>query len=1198
MSLKLWMGPSGSGKTRFLFEYVLNEARKHRELNYIVIVPEQFTLSTQRELIKLSDEHGILNVDVLSFQRLAYRVFEEVGFKDAKGKGVDDMDKNLILRHLSLKYEDKLSVLSGKMNKLGYITEVKSVISEFMQYGIDTKKVSEMESDARKNGRGELASKLSDIRVLYELFNSYTDEKYITKEEILVKAARAAYKSQKLKRSVIVFDGFTGFTPVQYDLIETLLTISRDIHVTILTDTRDNITYNTEHELFYLGYKTSEKLKKLAELNNVSIEKDFRIIEEIPRRFLMDNRQNETGKCTSDMLVHLERNLFRQYSRPYKTQNNDTGVSEKPTKVVNGGIALFSAFQPIDEVRKVAVEIQKLVRNNTGIRYKDIAIATGDLDNYIPLFKRVFAEYEIPYFFDKSQRILMNPFIEFVRALTDIIVENYSYSAVFRYLRSPIAGYETDDIDVLENFVLKYGIKGFSAWNRDWVEKYSRYVKKEEIEGLITIDMLRQKVIENLKNLNDLITCAHGKVKKIPTKAVNEINAVFIGVFETHHVKEMLSKAIDSLLITDEIAAADRKKEYEKIYDLVLDLMNRMDNLLAADEITFSEYKELLDAGFDEIRIGMIPLITDYIQIGDVTRSRFENVHTLFIVGANDGIIPQSGNGGGIISDIEKEYLLDSIPGLELSPTVREKAYTVQLYLYMLMTKPKYQLRISYSRMNNSSESIRPSYIIKVITDMFKDISVEMDFESDFDRIYSIESGYRVLVENIRNSEYENLLLLYSDGNIKEFERKARLRNIVDAACLNGVLLGNDAVSKAVAEVLYGKAIIGSVTRLEQFARCSFKYFLQYGLSLKERDIFSFEARDMGNIFHSVLEKYSKYLADEHISWESVSDDKRSEYVRRAISECISDEEYSVLSSSFRHQYLTERIYRISMRSIDVLTTQLSLGKFIPKASEISFSSMDHLDSFVFKLSDDEIMKLSGKIDRFDTYDDEVNGRLYIKVIDYKSGDKSFNLVEVYKGLNLQLVAYLNAAVELSKRDSRYTNYDIIPAGILYYHIDDPMVEGDESESDEQIAQKILKRLKMTGLVNSDREVFSLIDSKMESKSDIMPVAVNKDGALSAYSSVASTEEFEIISQFVNKKIEDLGREILSGNIKAEPHGAKGIDASSCTYCPYTDICKYIGAKTTDDPDSDGDGSETDKEEVTKENVLELMKGELSDGEN
>lgn len=1208
MALRLWMGPSGSGKTRFLFDYVLNESEKNPDINYIVIVPEQFTLSTQREFIRLSRNHGILNVDVLSFARLAYKIFEEVGFKDARGNAIDDMGKNLILRHIASKCEDELKIFGGKMDKLGYITEVKSAISEFMQYGISEDKLSEMIDTANNNGKGQLALKLSDMKVLYHEFNSYIDKKYITKEEIITKAARAAHKSGRLKKSVVIFDGFTGFTPVQYSLIESLLQISRDIHVTVLTDTRDNCVYNTKHELFYLGYKTSNKLKKIAELNNVEILNDFEINESVPRRFLVDKTNNNSGNVTSERLVHLERNLFREYSKPFGGIDRQSDGMKLPTKAVNNEIRVFSVLKPMDEVRKVAVEIQKIIResnnnggnaignnssddnssgggrlNNTRIRYKNIAIATGDLETYAPLFKRVFAEYDIPYFIDKTFPVLMNPFIEYIRAILDIITENFSYSSVFRYLRSPLNDYNTSDIDNIENFVLKHGINGVTSWRADWSEKYNRYyikgaktVPENVSEQLIAIENIRRKVIDDLNLIVDLISDGTKKKRDLPTKAVNEINAVIIRLLESHDIENKLLFLYDSYSRTDDIFKRDRQKEYEKIYSLVISLLERMSELLVDEKITFKEYGELLDAGFDEIRVGVIPTITDYIQIGDITRSRFDNIHTLFIVGANEGIIPKSSSSGGIISDIEKEFLIESTPDIELSPTVREQSFTGQLYLYMFMTKPTNRLYLSYSRISESGESIRPSYIIKVIKDMFSDTEVERDFEDPKASVYNIPSLFSAIVENLQEEQAKLLINTFLNVSGDNDSLKNILIKSVNAA-FAGVLNRNDSISKAVASVLYGKSIIGSVTRLEQYAKCSFNYFLKYGLSLKEREIFSFEAKDMGTVLHAVLEKYADKVNSNNIGFSDVSEELSEAFVREAINECMDDPSMSVLSSTFRHKYMLERIYRISMRSVRVLTEHIKAGDFLIKGTEVSFKSVDNLSSITFKLSDEEIMKFSGKIDRLDTFEDDEH--IYVKIIDYKSGDKSLNLIEIYRGLSLQLVVYMNAATELLNRNS---NKEIVPAGILYYHIDDPIVEGLIDEDSDSIADKIKKQLKMKGLVNNDENVYSHIDKDFSKTSDIIPVSRKADGTLSKNSSAIASEEFDTISKYVNKKIISIGREILDGNIKAEPHSADSIDDKVCAYCPYTDMCKYNGEKA-----EYGDG-------VNKDNVLDMMKEVVS----
>ena len=850
-----------------------------------------------------------------------------------------------------------------------------------------------------------------------------------------------------------------------------------------------------------------------------------------------------------------------------------------PTKTVNDEICVFSALKPMDEVRKVAVEIQKIIQesndnnsngiNNNCVRYKNIAVATGDLETYAPLFKRVFAEYGIPYFIDKTFPVLMNPFIEYIRAILDIITENFSYSSVFRYLRSPLNDYNTADIDNIENFVLKHGINGVTSWRADWSKKYVN-------EQAIAIEKIRQKVIDDLSIIVDLISDGTKKRRDLPTKVVNEINAVIIRLLETHNIENRLLFLYESYSTTDDIFKRDRQKEYEKIYGLVISLLERMSELLVDEEITFKEYGELLDAGFDEIRVGVIPTITDYIQIGDITRSRFDNIHTLFIVGANEGVIPKSTSSGGIISDIEKEFLIESTPDIELSPTLREQSFTGQLYLYMLMTKPTNRLYLSYSRISESGDSIRPSYIIKVIKDMFKDIEVERDFEDLKASVYSVPSLFNAIVENLREEQAKLLINTFINSKGANESLKNNLIKSVNAA-FSAHLTGNDSISKAIASVLYGKSIIGSVTRLEQYAKCSFNYFLKYGLSLKEREIFSFEAKDMGTILHAVLEKYANKVNSHGIYFSDVSEGQREIFVREAINECLDDPSMSVLSSSFRHKYMLERIFRISMRSVKVLTEHITAGDFLIKGTEVSFKSEDNLSSITFKLSDDEIMKFSGKIDRLDTYEDDEH--IYVKIIDYKSGDKNLNLIEIYRGLSLQLVVYMNAATELLNRNS---NKEIVPAGILYYHIDDPIVEGLIDEDSDSIADKIKKQLKMKGLVNNDENVYSHIDKDFSKTSDIIPVIKNVDGTLSKKSSAIDSEQFDTISKYVNKKILSIGREILDGNIKAEPHSADSIDSKACSYCPYTDMCRYNGEKAEY---SDG---------VNKENVFDMMKEVIS----
>lgn len=1159
MSLHILSGPSGSGKTHYLFEYALSEAKKHSDINYYVIVPEQFTLKTQRQLVDMSDCHGILNVDVLSFTRFAYRIFEEVGFSETSGVVMDDMGKNLILRHIASQISEELPYLSDNIRKLGYITEVKSLISEFKQYKISENEIDRMIEYSDENGKTTLSRKLKDVKRLYTEFNLFIKDKYTTTEELLDIAAKEVFKSDKIKKSVVLFDGFTGFTPVQYSLIESLLQISKDIFVTLVTDTRDNVKYNTEHELFYLTYDTDNRLRKIAEKNRIKTE-DINLFEPAEKRFDVNKKR----------LIHLEKNLFREYKVPF----NDSGVIEKPTKTVNSEISIISALSPDDEVSKLAENIKNLVVND-GYRYRDIAVVTGDMETYIPLIRRIFPKYDISYFSDKKNPVLLNPFTEYVRAVFAIIVEKWSYEAVFRYLRSPLSGFQTADIDRLENFVLKYGIKGSSSWKASWVEKYSRNLKKGQLEELKSLDNLRENLVKNLLEFQNSITGDYEKSVKKPTKTVNELNMLFYRLLERNDIQFKLIELTEQYSITDDMFKNERQKEFEKVYSFTIKLLDKMSELLGDEKISVEEYSQLLDAGFEEIRIGIIPGVTDYVQIGDLVRSRFSDLKVLFIIGTNDGVIPSRKNSGGLLSDMEKEFLLSKSDELVLSPTARMQAYTGQLYLYMLMTKPSEKLFVSFSRLNSGCESIKPSYIINVLTEMFPDIHVE-NAEPGND-VFSIRTAFEAGIKELTSGvdSFDMLGYFYSKQEYKDI-----LNKILDSHFTLGPVAMSDSISAAVASVLYNSDLDGSASVLESFAECAYRNFLTYGLSLKERDVFDFKAKDMGNLFHDSLELYSKIVFERKLTWTDIDENVRDSIISEAVSKAMKTGKFDVLYSSFRNKYMVIRMERILRRSVEVLTEHLKAGQFSPLDAEVKFSSIDNLSAFNFELSETERMHLSGKIDRIDTCEDDEN--LYVKIIDYKSGNKQFDLLEVYKGLSLQLVIYLNAAMEMLEKT---TDKKIVPAGILYYHVDDPMVDILASTTGQEIKDKIMSELKMKGLVNSDRDIIRLIDSKFEKKSGIIPVGYKANEEFLKESSVADTESFEIISKYVNKMIQKLGRDILNGCIKAYPVSAKGKDDKRCSYCPYISVCRYESV-----PDDDSE------EFVTKDidEIVSKMKEEIS----
>ena len=1174
MALQLWMGNAGSEKSNKLYQHVVDEAQKHPELTYLVIVPEQFTLQTQHDFVMLHPKHGIMNIDILSFARLAHRVFEEVGFASAAGILIDDMGKSLILRHLAGRCEERLKVLGRNLKKLGYINEVKSVISEFMQYGIGSAEIEQLQNAAQS---AMLSQKLEDIQVLYNEFRTYIDEKYTTSEELLERVSAVLPESEKIKKSVVVFDGFTGFTPVQYKVLAALLQNSMDVYVTILLDVNSSFSTRQitgEQELFYLSKKTVRELTRLTETLQIEKKADYLLAD-------------EASLSAHPALGHLEKNLFREESKPYKNDETDKITNE---------IQIFTAAFPEEEMRCTAIKIQELIQQK-GYRYQDIAIITGDIDTYMHVAERVFTKYGIPYFVDKTQPILLNPLIEYIRAVVSILADDYSYEGMFRYLKSSLTDFKRADIDRLENYVLACGIRGSKQWKQHFVRKTASM----ETEELQELDLLREKITHDFEAFDILIAAYNSKnkrqVKSQINKKTNNSKQLHITVCDyaqalyqfivQGHMQERL-KVYEEHFI--EAGNSAKAKEYAQVYRQVMDLLDKLVELLGDEEMSVKEFGELLDAGFDEIRIGVIPAGTDYVQVGDITRSRLRKIKALFFVGVNDGIIPMSNSGGGIISDMDREFLMEAVDGIELAPSARMQAYTQRLYLYMLMTKPEERLYLSFARLSEDGKSLRPSYLIQTILRMFPQLTIEKADETGlFSRIWNENAGFMELVkgmqgyiagqESLSGTEAEHYQQLFQCYALNSAYAD-KLKNLVDTAFSIGVLQGQDHISRAVAEVLYGKVLTSSVTRLESYSRCAYQHFLTYGLGLKERELFSFEANDMGLVFHDALQTYAELLSESGYTWFSIPPEKTGQLVETAVLQCVASGDYAALYSSFRTTYMVERMKRITARTVEVLTNQIKKGSFIPKKFELAFSAENDYHSLNVKLSEDESLHLRGRIDRMDIYED--TSQVYVKIIDYKSGNQAFDLAAVYQGLQLQLVVYLNAAMEMQEKAN--PEKQIMPAGILYYHIDDPLVEANKQDTPEDINKRIISQLTMKGLVNSDETVIRLMDQEFEKSSDVIPVSRLKSGELSSKSSVASTEEFQIISDYVNYKIKEMGTEILSGNIQARPQ--------DCTYCNYRTVCHYT-AESENDTD---EAEEAMISRLGKEELIAKMKEAVEQG--
>lgn len=1078
MPLQFIIGNSGAGKSYTAFQSLISDAMSHPEKLYYVIVPEQFTMQTQKTLVQMHPDGGILNIDVLSFERLAYRVLEETG-GDIRSV-LEETGKNMILQKLVQKHQKELVYLKNQMKKPGYLDEVKSLISEFMQYRVGNEEIQKMQEDA--SDRTLLQMKLQDVSVLYHGFRDYLKDHYITAEEVLEILAKQIVFSEKLKGSVLLLDGFTGFTPIQIQVIRELLASCEKVSVTVTMDVREPFLYKEKsHQLFYMSHKMIRSLCDLTKdiLDPVWIAPG-----------------SKSRHARAEALAFLEQNIFRYHKKTFSGKQDS--------------IRIFCAGDPVREMEETARRILRLVREK-GCRYGEIAVITGDLETYGSLARQAFEDAGIPFFVDEKHSILMNPFVEYIRAALEMAAQGFSYESVFRYLRCGMSDVTREETDWLENYAVALGIRGFKRWKEKWVRVY-RGMKEE---SLLEINRIREKFTEETEAL------AVGFSGK--KKTVREYCQYLYEFIVKSRIQEKLK-------IQEEIFAQKgsraMEKEYAQIYGIVMELLDKMAEILGEETVSTEEFRQILETGMSQAKVALIPPGIDQVLIGDMERTRLKDIRALFFVGMNEGNIPKNTESGGLLTELDRDFFEDQ--GVELAPGPKELMNMQRFYLYLNLTRPSEHLYLSYSCSNSKGEAVSPAYLIGTIRKLFPELSTERAEEPEnlLDLLETPSTGFGFLLSGLENEEMQREPLfqeLYS-WYLRSPEYQDLTRKLTEAAF---VRKPEDRISESVAKALYGEISEYSATRLERFAACAFAHFLQYGLVVTERAEYEFRAMDMGNVLHQALEKFAAELRRKGLDWAELEEEQRDRIAEYCMEQVAADYGNTILKSSARNQYMIQRTLRILKRTVWALQEQLRCGKFVPEGFEVSIGG--------------------GRIDRLDVLKEDK--KVYVKVIDYKSGNTSFDLVGVYYGLQLQLVVYMDAAMEAEK--NKHPDCQIEPAGIFYYNIKDPMIQTVIRDDLQNLEKKIYKELKMNGLVNSSDDILHKIDAGASS----LPVSFKKDGGFRKGSSVATREQFQLLNQYVKNKIAEIRSHILSGDAEVSPYemGKK----NACAYCAYQGVCGF-----------------------------------------
>lgn len=1111
MSLHYITGRSGSGKTMRVYQEI-GEALRRGETGLILMVPEQFTLQAERDLINKLNLPGILDVEVLSFSRLAHKVFNEAG--GLSRTHLNEQGRHMILRRLLDELRDQLTVYKTVSRQSGFISKINSLLSDLKKHDITAEQLRLAADQLDKAGL--LAEKLRDTALIYETFNQYLRNRYIDSEDAINALVDRMDLSRYLTGARIWLDGFDYFPPQTVRVLEKLALLARDLTITFTLDTGQE---SRDKDLFRVHALSLQKIRKIAREHHME-EKFINLTSKLPRTPGQAEHaaglQEESEK--SPEIQYLEGMLYKYPYRPY------------PHEVRH--IEAFAGSNPESEVERLAARILSLSREK-GWRFQDMTVVSGDLSVYGVIIKRVFTEYGIPFFLDEKRPVIQNPIVDLVLTSLRVVDRGYRYDDVFRILRTGFFSLTREQVELLDNYCLEFGIRG-----RRWQEPFESGEKDYPLEELNTA---REIFIRPFLSLEKAL-------KK--SGNIEEMIRALYAYLEDIRLRQQLEEWIEELR---ELGRLEQVDENAQIWNIVVRLFDQLVEILGDQTVSLNECHRILESGFSSMEAGIIPTTLDQVLVGSIQRSKSQDVRALFVVGCNDGILPAGSRDEGLLASEERDLLLGA--GLDPGGYTELLAADEKFGIYTAFTKPSDYLWVSYAQADSEGKALRPSILIDRLKKLFPDLTVESDLLMDEAEqeamVASPESTYKYMAAHMRESadgkEDSLLWWLVYDWYWSREDWADRIQSLQQALFHRNQ---EEPLGREKAAALYDPPVRASVSRLEQYVKCPYAHFIRYGLRPRERKEYTVAAPDLGELFHRSIEGFTTHIVSRQLDWRSLDDADCENILENVMDQVLPEHNYGILLSTNRYKYLSQRLRRVCRRAVWLLTDHIRRSSFNPIGHEISFGFKGTYPPIEIQLPGGEKMFLEGRIDRADIC--RLDGDWYINVIDYKSGAESFDMSDAWYGLKLQLLVYLEALLEMEHRQKGGKTR---PGGIFYFRIDDPLINTNESVT-ETIENEIRKKLKLNGLVLKDVNIIRCMDDRISGWSQVLPVGVSdKDNSIYKTSSVLDEGEFLGLLAHVRQLIGRLGEEMLKGKIRIEPY-RKG-DETACQYCPYSGICQF-----------------------------------------
>lgn len=1076
--LHLLLGRSGTGKTEQILRSMAASGGGHRQ---VLLVPEPYSHDMERMLCAVGGNRTANYAEVLSFTRLANRVFSTAGGLAAP---VLDPGGRVLMMYAAVKsVADKLTVYQRPGRRPAFLTGLLATVDELKTCRISSADLWR----AWEETGGEEAGKLRDLSLIYGAYEAMTAREAADPRDRITRLAEGLDRCRWASDKDIYVDGFSDFSAQEREVLLRLMKQAHSVTVALTCGALDG-----EERVFAYARRTARRLVAAAKKEGVSVSLHEAEGPERPR---------------SPALRAVE-----------------AALAERPIPGAEWeGIRLYRAKTPYSELEWVAAEILRLVREE-GLRFRDIAVAGRSLDGREETLTLLFRRYGVPAFFSAMSDVLQRPVFAVVTAALDTVTGGYRYEDVFRYLKTGLTGMADEDRDLLENYVLKWNLRG-SRWTeaRPWTMHPKGY-------GLPMTEGDRA-LVERLDNLRRQVAAPLERLRKAGPGTGRDWSAALYAFLWEISLPETLARRGEELRQSGRPALAD---EYGQLWDIFCQALEQCALLLGETELELDEYAKLLSLALSQYDVGTIPVSLDRVQVGNLTRmAHNKSYRALFLIGADDTAIPKAAAEPGLLNDDDRS-LLTSL-GLEMGQNRDERMDHELSMIYETCAIPTQRLTISWSAAGSGGEEQRPCYLVGRLRDVFPGLDVLREEETG--------GSFRLAAPN------PALELAGRDERVAEVlgqlpgcrDRVERLRRARD--------MERGAMSRGAVDALYGKKIPLSASRMDLFRSCHFSYFLRYGLRAEARRPAGFQAPEYGTFVHYVLE----HVLKEKEAWAAPEGYDRSKLravTQVAIRRYVDEELGGLEGETPRFQYLFKRLRRAVYAVVDNVAQELARSQFQPIAFELGIGETGGAAPVNLTV-DGLTLSLSGFVDRVDSW--EHDGRLYVRVVDYKTGRKSFDLTDVWNGLGLQMLLYL---FTLKDRGEEYFRRQAVPAGVLYLPARDAVIAGSRGMSEEERQQAVDKELQRRGLVLDDPEVLAAMEDMEDGRARFLPVRISaKTGAVTG-DVLVSAEQLGRLERHVRQVLEEIGGEFARGVIDADPFW-KGPERNACQWCDYAQACQF-----------------------------------------